>query len=78
MIYYKNNTYYIKQGNLYYEADIVVKSHTILISKKDIYVTDLKDYKELTYEQVKSRFIKKEPTSSIDSLNLNEEVEMNG
>ena len=55
MIYYKNNTYYIKQGNLYYEADIVVKNHTILINKTDTYVTDLTDYEELTYKQVKGR-----------------------
>lgn len=73
MIYYKNNTYYIKQGNLYYEADIVVKNHTILINKTDTNVTDLKDYKELTYEQVKSRFIKKESTDvgSLDSSERN-------
>lgn len=72
MIYYKNNTYYIKQGNLYYEADIVVKNHTILINKTDTYVTDLTDYEELTYKQVKGRFIKKESTSSVDSLKLDE------
>lgn len=77
MIYYKNNTYYIKQGSLYYEADIVVKKHTILINKTDTYVTDLEDFEELTYEQVKGRFIKKESTSSVDSLNLNDGVERN-
>ncbi len=68
MIYYKNNTYYIKQGNVYYEADIVVKKHTVLINKTDVFITDLEDYEELTYEQVKSRFIKKESTD-VDSLN---------
>ncbi len=56
MIYQMNNQYYIKQGNLYYVADIVIKSHTIVVMPISEYVTELEGAIEISYQELKNKF----------------------
>lgn len=70
-IYYKDNQYYLKIGNIFYLADIVLKKHTILINQTSEYVTSLEGATELEYREVKNRFIKRE-SADVDSLKFNE------
>ena len=53
MIYQANDTFYIKQGNLYYLANIEAKNHTVIVSSNDEYVTSLENAKEITYKELK-------------------------
>lgn len=53
MIYKLNNQYYIKQGNLYYLADISHKKHTVVVTASDVYVEKLEGAKEISYNELK-------------------------
>lgn len=59
MIYEKSNQYYLKQGDKYFIADIIVKSHTIVISPTNEYVTELSDFDTCSYEELKEYFLSK-------------------
>lgn len=53
MIYQSNNNYYIKQGNLYYLADIVIKKHTVVVMPTSEYITNLDNATEISYQELK-------------------------
>lgn len=71
MIYQMNDKYYLEQGDKYFLAEIVIKPNTIVINPTSEYVTELADAKEVSYHEVKSRYIKEESTD-VGSLNSNE------
>ena len=73
MIYQVNNNFYVKQGDLYYLANIEAKNHTVIVSCSDEYVTELENAKEITYKELKELVLNKEATDEAVSLN-DEEV----
>lgn len=56
MIYQANNNFYIKQGNLYYLADIVIKKHTVVVMPTSESVTNLDNAEEISYQELKDRY----------------------
>lgn len=56
MIFEKNNQYYIKQGSLFYLADIILKKHTVVVMPASEYVAELEDVTEITYKELKEKF----------------------
>lgn len=57
MIYTKNNLFYVRQGNLYFLADIIIKKHTIIVMPTSEYVEELINAVEITYKDLKEKMI---------------------
>lgn len=57
MIYESNNKYYLKQGDLYYLADIIIKSHTIIIYPTNEYITSIDNANLLSYDELKNKIL---------------------
>lgn len=53
MIYEKSGVYYIKQGNLYFVADIIIKKHTVVVMPTSEYITNLDNATEISYQELK-------------------------
>ena len=60
MIYQVNNDFYIKQGDLYYLANIEAKNHTVIVSTSDEYLTELENAEEISYKELKEIILEKE------------------
>lgn len=59
MIYELNNTYYIKQGNKYFIADVILKRRTIVVMPTNEYVEELENATEFTYKELKNKLLMK-------------------
>lgn len=58
IIYKDNNGYYVKQGDLFFLADITIKKHTIVITPTSEYVTSLIGvYKEYSYKELRDELL---------------------
>ena len=57
MLYEKDNIIYLYEDNRYYVADIIVTYPTIAIYKTSQYVETLENAKEVTFDEVKARYI---------------------
>lgn len=57
MLYELNNQIYIKQGNKYFLADVIVKPRTIVVQPTNEYVEELEGATEITYKELKARYI---------------------
>lgn len=58
IIYKDNNGYYVKQGDLFFLADITIKKHTIVITPTNEYVTSLSGvYKEYSYKELRDELL---------------------
>ena len=59
MIYELDNVYYIKQGNKYFIADVILKKRTIVVTPTSEYVEELENATEYTYKELKEKLLKK-------------------
>ncbi len=57
MLYEKDDIIYLYEDNRYYVADIIVTYPTIAIYKTSQYVEVLENAKEVTFDEVKARYI---------------------
>lgn len=59
MIIYKDKgNYYVKQGDLFFLADITIKKHTIVITPTGEYIEELSsDYKEYSYKELRDELL---------------------
>lgn len=58
MIYKKDGVYYLKIGNLYYVADVVLKPHNVVVIPTSEYVETLEGKViEMTYQELKESLI---------------------
>ena len=58
IIYEVNNTYYIKQSNLYFICDVTIKNHTIVVTPTSEYIEQLPiTYKQYTYQELKDKLL---------------------
>lgn len=72
MIFQLNDKYYLKQGDKYFLAEIVIKPNTVVINPTSEYVTELEGATVVDYKVVKARYIKEESTENVGSLNSSE------
>ena len=57
-IYQVNNTYYIKQSNLYFICDVMIKDHTIVVTPTSQFIEELPiTYKKYTYQELKDKLL---------------------
>lgn len=57
MLYELNNEIYIKQGDKYFLADVIVKRRTIVVMPTNEYVEELEGATEITYQELKKRLL---------------------
>ena len=59
MIIYKDKgNYYVKQGDLFFLADITIKKHTIVVTPTNEYIEELSsDYKEYSYKELRDELL---------------------
>ena len=57
MLFEKDNIIYLYEDNRYYVADIIVTYPTIAIYKTSQYVEVLENAEEVTFDEVKARYI---------------------
>lgn len=59
MIIYKDKgNYYVKQGGLFFLADITIKKHTIVITPTSEHIEELSsDYKEYSYKELRDELL---------------------
>jgi len=58
MLYLSENQVYIKQGDKYLLADVIIKKNTIVINPTSEYVEHLENAKEVSYYDLKKAYIK--------------------
>jgi hypothetical protein len=58
MLYELDNRIYIKQGNKYFLADVIVKRRTIVVMPTNEYVEELEGATEITFKELKKKIIK--------------------
>lgn len=59
MLYELNNQIYIKQGDKYFIADVIIKRNTIVVNPTNEYVDTLEGATEITYKELKKRYLTK-------------------
>lgn len=59
MIIYKDKgNYYVKQGDLFFLADITIKKHTIVVTPTSEYIEELSSgYKEYSYKELRDELL---------------------
>ena len=59
MLYELNNQIYIKEGDKYFLAEVIVKKNTIVVNPTNEYVDSLEGATEITYKELKKRYLTK-------------------
>lgn len=57
MLYELDNQIYMKQGDKYFLADVIIKRNTIVVNPTSEYVDSLEGATEITYKELKNKLL---------------------